>query len=44
MSNLSQYVPGYVVKSDFLPTRVIEGSNSQTNELVCVWLIVVEKI
>ena len=31
---VNQYIPGYIVKSDYLPTRVIEGQNSQTSELV----------
>lgn len=28
---IKQYVPNYVVKSDFLPTRVSEGTNAQTS-------------
>jgi hypothetical protein len=33
-SSINQFIPGYVVKSDYLPTRVVEGSSSQTSELV----------
>lgn len=44
MSNLNQYVPNYVVKSDFLPTRVVEGSNSQTADLVLICLPIVKEI
>ena len=38
-SSISQYIPGYVVKSDYLPTRVVEGQNAQTSELVSLHLI-----
>ena len=34
MSGINQFVPNYVIKSDYLPTRVIDGNNSQTAELV----------
>lgn len=37
MSNsINHYIPNYVVKSDFLPTRVVEGQTAQTSELVIV--------
>lgn len=33
--NINQFIPHYVVKSDYLPnTRVVEGNNSQTSQLV----------
>lgn len=41
---IHQFVPGYVVKSDFLPTRVSEGTNSQTNELVHIPFIIAQKL
>ena len=31
---ITQFVPNYVTKSDYLPTRIIDGNNSQTSELV----------
>ena len=31
---IHQFVPNYVVKSDYLPTRVVEGNNSQAAQLV----------
>ena len=33
-NSLREYIPHYIVKSDFLPTRVVEGNNPQTAELV----------
>jgi hypothetical protein len=27
---INQFIPNYVVKSDFLPTRVVEGNEGQT--------------
>lgn len=33
-NSLREYVPHYVVKSDFLPTRIVEGNSAQTTELV----------
>ena len=32
--NINQYIPHYVAKSDYLPTRVVDGNNSQTSQLV----------
>ena len=32
--SINQFIPGYVVKSDYLPTRVVEGNQTQTSELV----------
>lgn len=32
--SIQQFIPNYVVKSDYLPTRVVEGSNSQAAQLV----------
>lgn len=31
---VNQFVPNYVVKSDYLPTRVVDGNQSQTNQWV----------
>ena len=34
--NINQYIPNYVTRSDYLPTtRVVEGTNTQTSQLVC---------
>jgi hypothetical protein len=33
-TSINQFIPGYQVKSDFLPTRVVEGNASEINELV----------
>ena len=41
---INQYIPNYVVKSDFLPTRVVEGNNQQTSELVHSILTIAPKI
>lgn len=41
---INQFIPGYVVKSDFLPTRVVEGNTSQTAELVQLILILAQTI
>ena len=35
---VSHFIPNYVVKSDYLPTRVIDGNTSQTAQLVTVWI------
>lgn len=32
---INHYIPNYVVKSDYLPSRVVDGNQSQTNQLVC---------
>ena len=37
-NTVNQFVPNYVVKSDYLPTRVIDGNESQTNQLVNIRL------
>ena len=34
MTSTSHFFPNYVVKSDYLPTRIVDGNNSQTAELV----------
>lgn len=32
---INQFIPNYVVRSDYLPnTRVVEGNNTQTSQLV----------
>ena len=37
--NINQYIPNYVTRSDYLPnTRVVEGTNTQTSQLVCSFL------
>lgn len=42
--SIQQFVPNYVVKSDYLPTRVVEGSNSQAAQLVLIALTVASPI
>lgn len=34
--SINAFIPNYVVKSDYLPTRVIEGNSTQTTQLVNV--------
>ena len=35
VQNINQFIPHYVVKSDYLPnTRVVDGNNTQTAQLV----------
>ncbi len=36
---VQQFVPTYVVKSDYLPTRVVDGNAAQTSQLVSVHLL-----
>ena len=31
---INQFIPNYIVKSDYLPSKVIEGNNPKTSELV----------
>lgn len=31
---VQSFVPNYVVKSDYLPTKVVEGNTTQTAQLV----------
>jgi len=31
---INAYIPNYVLKSDFLPTRVVDGNTTQTSQLV----------
>lgn len=31
---INQFIPNYVVKSDYLPTRVVDGNTAQTAQLV----------
>ena len=31
---INQLIPNYVTKSDYLPTRVVEGANNQTVHVV----------
>lgn len=31
---VNTFVPNYVVKSDYLPTKVVDGNQSQTAQLV----------
>lgn len=38
-TSINQFVPNYVVKSDYLPTHVHEGSNQRTSEAVHIYLI-----
>lgn len=33
-NTIQSFIPNYVVKSDYLPNRVNEGSNAHTAELV----------
>ena len=41
---INQFIPNYVAKSDYLPTRVVDGSNTQTSTLVLVLLILAPPI
>lgn len=36
---VQQFVPTYVVKSDYLPTRVVDGNAAQTSQLVFLHLL-----
>jgi hypothetical protein len=38
--SINTFIPNYVVKSDYLPTRVVEGNSAQTTQLVNVLIIV----
>lgn len=38
-NTIQSFIPNYVVKSDYLPNRVNEGSNAHTAELVHMWLV-----
>lgn len=31
---VTSFIPTYVVKSDYLPTRVLDGNTAQTSQLV----------
>jgi len=31
---VNAYIPNYVLKSDYLPTRVVDGNTTQTSQLV----------
>lgn len=33
---INSFIPNYVVKSDYLPTRVVDGNTAQTAQLVNV--------
>lgn len=33
---INSFIPTYVVKSDYLPTRVVDGNNTQTAQLVSI--------
>lgn len=33
---INQFIPNYIVKSDYLPTRVVEGNQGQTSQLVLI--------
>lgn len=35
---INQFIPNYVVKSDYLPTRVVDGNSAQTAQLVHLFL------
>jgi len=35
---VNQYIPNYVLKSDYLPTRVVDGNTAQTSQLVSLIL------
>ena len=41
---IQQFIPNYVVKSDYLPTRVVDGNTSQTSQLVTLTLITASTI
>ena len=41
---ITHYIPGYVVKSDFLPTRVVDGNTSTTAEIVLLVFILAKII
>lgn len=43
-TTLREYIPTYTVRSDYLPTRVLEGSNPQTNDLVLSYINIVTQI
>ena len=36
--NINQIIPNYVVKSDYLPTRVVEANSTDHAQLVCFFL------
>lgn len=36
---INSFIPSYVVKSDYLPTRVVDGNNTQTAQLVNLEII-----
>ena len=35
-TSVRQFIPNYVVKSDYLPTVVRDGNNATTADLVCI--------
>ena len=41
---INEFIPNYVAKSDYLPTRVVDGSNTQTSTLVFSLLILASTI
>lgn len=41
---INQFIPNYVVKSDYLPTRVVDGNTAQTSQLVIFTLIIASPI
>ncbi len=43
--SINQYIPNYVVKSDYLPnTRVVEGNTTQTSQLVITYIYLASSI
>ena len=41
---IQQFIPNYIVKSDYLPTKVVDGNTSQTAQLVIKVLMIVGPI
>jgi hypothetical protein len=41
---IQQFIPNYVVKSDYLPTRVVDGNTAQTTQLVILKVMIVGSI
>jgi hypothetical protein len=42
--SIQQFIPNYVVRSDFLPTRVVEGNQGQTAQWVNYTIILDQTI
>ena len=44
-TNITQFIPNYVVRSDYLPnTKVVDGNTTQTSQLVISYLCLASSI